>query len=49
MKISIVNAHWNNRGDEAALVGLLSILRRNLVIENLLFYLKIEAKLKLLQ
>ena len=28
MQISIVNAHLNNRGDKAALVGLLSILRR---------------------
>ncbi len=27
MKITIVNAHWNNRGDEAALVALLSILK----------------------
>ncbi len=29
MHITIVNAHWNNRGDEASLVSLLYILKKN--------------------
>lgn len=30
MRIVIVNAHWNNRGDEAALLALLDGMRKEI-------------------
>ena len=46
MNITIVNAHWNNRGDEAALVSLLYILKKHYTHckFNILFKDKKEIK-----